>query len=214
MIISLPSGTEQLPPASRDRSSCLIRRGSRARISLRSAIEATKRPTSACASASFEVQARSQLIGIAASIVSISASVGIAVEHSSREATMAPAALAYCSTFSSGQPASSPWHSDPPKESPAPRPFSGWIGIGGDSTRSVRVLASTPLGPCLTIGQLDPGGQQRVGGPLRLGLADRDLALLAVADGDGHVRQRPLHLLGGLRRASPRTSAGSPGRAR
>src|SRR5215211_5196740 len=52
--------------------------------------------------------ARCSLGSLPASSVSISASVGMAVEHSSRDATMAPAALARCSTFCSGQPASSP----------------------------------------------------------------------------------------------------------
>src|SRR5207344_3403879 len=88
--------------------------------------------------------ARCSLGSPPASRVSISAWVGIAVEHSSREATMAPAALACRKIFSNGQPASSPWHSEPPKESPAPRPFRGRMGIGGLSTRSLLVLASTP----------------------------------------------------------------------
>ena len=73
---------------------------------------------------------------------------------------MAPAAFAYCSTFSSGQPASSPWHSDPPKESPAPSPFSGVIGSGGTSTRLVRVRPSTPLGPFLTTASSTPASSR------------------------------------------------------
>ena len=75
--------------------------------------------------------------------------VGMAVEHSSREATMAPAALASGSTFSSGQPASRPWHSEPPKESPAPRPFSGWIGIGGETDPLGTGLGQHALGTLL-----------------------------------------------------------------
>src|SRR5215217_8724061 len=90
------------------------------------------------------------------SSVSISASVGMAVEHSSRDATIAPAAFACCSTFCSGQPASRPWQSDPPNESPAPRPLSGRIGMGGDSTRSLLVLAKTPFGPCFTMASSTP----------------------------------------------------------
>ena len=47
------------------------------------------------------------------------------------------------------------------------------------------------LGALLDDGELDAALEQRVGRPLRVGLADGDLALLAVADGDGHVRRAP-----------------------
>src|SRR5699024_11239406 len=53
----------------------------------------------------------------------ISSVAGIAVEHSRRVATTAPATLAKRSRYSRSQPASSPWHRAPPKPSPAPRPL-------------------------------------------------------------------------------------------
>ena len=54
------------------------------------------------------------------------------------------------------QPASRPWHSAPPKASPAPRPLTTSTGNGGTSTRSSRVAARTPLGPCLTTASSTP----------------------------------------------------------
>ena len=56
--------------------------------------------------------------------------------------------------------------------------------------------ASTPRGPCLTTASSHAEVEQGVGGALRVGLADGDLALLAVADGDGDVRECRAHLLG------------------
>src|SRR5699024_6085932 len=82
---------------------------------------------------------------------SISSVVGIAVEHSRREVTMAPAALQRVRIVSRSCPASSPWHREPPKLSPAPRPLITWIRLGATTTCSSAVLPSTPLGPCLTI---------------------------------------------------------------
>ena len=57
---------------------------------------------------------------------------------------------------SSAQPASRPWQSAPPNASPAPRPLTTSTGIGGTSTRSSRVVASTPRGPCLTTASSTP----------------------------------------------------------
>ncbi len=74
-------------------------------------------------------------------------------------------------------------------------------GVGGTSTNSVgppsaRVAPRTPFGPLLDDRDLDAGVQQRLGGAAGFGLADGDLALLLVADGDGHVRQGLADLLG------------------
>ena len=78
----------------------------------------------------------------------------------------------------------------------------------------VRVAASTPLGPCLTTASLDAALEQGVGRPVRVGLADGDLALLAVADGDRHVLERLADLGAWPRPGAARTSAGSRGRGR
>ncbi len=78
-----------------------------------------------------------------ASSASTSAEVGIAVEHSSLDATIAPAALANVSTRSSGRPASRPWQSAPPNPSPPPSPFSTPIFTGGTVTDSEAVSART-----------------------------------------------------------------------
>ena len=51
---------------------------------------------------------------------SISSVVGMAVEHSRRLVTMAPAALQRVSVSSRDWPVSRPWQSEPPKLSPAP----------------------------------------------------------------------------------------------
>jgi hypothetical protein len=75
-------------------------------------------------------------LAYAVSVASTSLSAGIASAHSSRDATSAPAALAKRSTRSSGQPASSPWHSAPPNASPAPSPHTTSTGTGGTSTTS------------------------------------------------------------------------------
>ena len=58
-------------------------------------------------------------------------------------------------------------------------------------------LAQHAAGALLDDGELDAEVEQRVGGSLRVALADRDLALLAVADRDRDMLQRALHLLGG-----------------
>ena len=91
-----------------------------------------------------------------ATIPAVWAVVGIAVEHSRRVATMAPATLAKRSRYSRSQPSSSPKHRAPPKPSPAPRPLTTSTGYGGTSTRSSTVFASTPLGPCLTMASSMP----------------------------------------------------------
>ena len=70
------------------------------------------------------------------------------------------------------------------------------------------------LGALLDDGELDAALEQRVGRALRVGLADGDLALLAVADGDGHVLEGLADLGAAPRPGRPRTSAGSRGRGR
>ena len=63
-------------------------------------------------------------------------------------------------------------------------------------TERVLGLAEHAARALLDDRQFDAEVEQRVGGLVRVGLADGDLALLAVADGDGDVLQRALHLLG------------------
>src|SRR5699024_5710007 len=87
---------------------------------------------------------------------SISSLVGIAVEHSRREVTIAPAALQRVRMVSRSWPARRPWQREPPKLSPAPRPLITWIRFGATTTCSSAVLPSTPLGPCLTIAIFTP----------------------------------------------------------
>ena len=64
--------------------------------------------------------------------------------------------LANAIVRSSPQPDSRPWHSAPPKASPAPRPFTTSTWCTPTSTVSSRVLASTPRGPCLTTASSTP----------------------------------------------------------
>ena len=92
--------------------------------------------------------------------LSSSGSAGIAVEHSMRSQTMAPAVEAAKIVFSSDQPDSRPWHTAPPKASPAPRPFLVVAGVTGISMRSSRVLARVPWGPCLTMASSTPASSR------------------------------------------------------
>src|SRR5690606_27700262 len=87
---------------------------------------------------------------------SISSVVGMAVEHSRRLVTMAPAALQRVSISSRDCPVSRPWQSEPPKLSPGPSPLVSWIRFGATTTWSSAVLPSTPSGPCLTIAICTP----------------------------------------------------------
>ena len=129
-----------------------------------------------------------------ASAASTSAVVGMAVEHSSRPATMAPATLAKRMVRSRAQPSRSPWTRAPPKASPAPSPLTTSTGKVSTSTRSSRGGRENPPWALLDDGQLQSPVQEGVGGPLRVGLADGDLALLGVADGDRDELERALHL--------------------
>ena len=127
---------------------------------------------------------------------STSAVVGIAVEHSSREATIAPATLAN-SRMRSQLPAGEQAVAQGAAEGVAGAEAVDDVDRERAAPRRARraVAASTPLRALLDDGELDAALEQRVGGPLRVGLADRDLALLAVADGDGHVLEGPADLL-------------------
>ena len=91
---------------------------------------------------------------------SSSGSVGMAVEHSRREETMAPAVEAAKMVFSRDHPDSRPWQMAPPKASPAPRPFFVVTEVTGISTRSVRVLASVPSRPCFTMASSTPASRR------------------------------------------------------
>src|SRR5215211_5519341 len=73
-----------------------------------------------------------------------------------RDATSAPAAFANRSVRSSGQPASSPWQSAPPKASPAPRPLTTSTSTGSTSTSSSPDAATTPSLPRLTTARSGP----------------------------------------------------------
>ena len=70
--------------------------------------------------------------------------------------------------------------------------------VRGDDHVLVGRLAEHAPGPLLDDRDLHAGLEQRVGRPLGLGLADGDLALLLVADGDGGVLERLAVLLAGL----------------
>src|SRR5438128_1250315 len=59
----------------------------------------------------------------------------------------------------------------------------------------VRGRGKDPLGALLDHGQLQAALQERIGSPLRIGLADSDLALLPVADRDGDVLEGLADLL-------------------
>ena len=115
---------------------------------------------------------------------STSRSVGIAVEHSRRDATMAPALLAKRRVRSRSQPSSSPWQKAPPKASPAPE------AVGDldrhrrhDEPFTRRGHREHALGPLLDDGELDPAVEQRLGGVLGVVGAHGDAALLEVSDG-------------------------------
>ena len=125
-----------------------------------------------------------------------------------------PAALAKRRTRSRSQPASSPWQSAPPKPSPEPRPLITLTRCGRTSTLSSRVFASTPFGPCLTIASSTPRSSSASAARARIGLADGDLALLAVADRDGHVLEGAADLAGRGGGRRPEHRAGSRGRGR
>ena len=107
---------------------------------------------------------------------------------------MAPAALARCSTLPRSHPASRPWASEPPKLSPAPSPLTRHRDRRRLDALAVAGLAEHALRALLDDGDLDAGVEQRVGGAFGVGLADRDLALLAVADGDGDLAEDLLDL--------------------
>ena len=83
---------------------------------------------------------------------------------------------------------------------------------GRTSTRSSRSRASTPSGPCLTTASSSPRSSRASAARFGSRLADRDLALLAVADGDGRRARGPCRPRRWPRRGRPRTSAGSRGR--
>ena len=76
-------------------------------------------------------------------------------------------------------------------------------GVGRHLDALVAGRGEHPLGPLLDDGELDAALEQRVGGPLGVGLADGDLALLAVADGDGDVLEGAADLLARLGRVGP-----------
>ncbi len=77
-----------------------------------------------------------------------SGGVGMADEQARREATRAPAALAWRMVRSRSQPASRPWQSEPPKASPNAEAVDHLDRHRGTSARvPSRCTASTPRGP-------------------------------------------------------------------
>ena len=83
-------------------------------------------------------------------------------------------------------PASRPCTSAPPKASPAPRPHTTSTRRAATTVSAARGGDQHAVGAELDDGELDATGEQRVGGGLGRGHSHRDLALLAVADGDRH----------------------------
>lgn len=69
--------------------------------------------------------------------------------------------------------------------------------VGRHRHRRVLRLAEDTARTLFDDGQLDTEVEQRVGGLVRVGLADGDLTLLTVADRDRDMGQRLAHLLGG-----------------
>jgi hypothetical protein len=62
-------------------------------------------------------------------------------------------------------------------------------GTGGTSTSPAAARREHALGALLDDGELDARVVQRLRGGVRVAYADRGLALVEVADGDGDVRQ-------------------------
>ena len=104
-------------------------------------------------------------------------------------ATIAPATLANSRTRRRSQPASRPWHERAAEGVAGAEAVDDLDGEGRHLDALVAGRGEHPLGALLDDGELDAALEQRVGRPLRVGLADGDLALLAVADGDGDVRR-------------------------
>ena len=181
-------------------------RGSRARISVRSATAigwscAVHRASSAGATAGRRAVALDLGRGRHG---------GGALEACRRRC--APATLANSRTRRRSQPASRPWHEGAAEGVAGAEAVDDLDREGRHLDALVAGRGEHALGALLDDGELDAALEQGVGGTLRVGLADGDLALLAVADGDGDVLERLADLRARPRPGRPRTSAGSRGR--
>ena len=94
-------------------------------------------------------------------MASSSATVGMASAQARREATSAPAALAYSAQRAGSQPDSSPCTSAPPNASPAPRPQTTSTGCGGTTVVPSAVATSTPSPPIFTSASSTPRASSR-----------------------------------------------------
>ena len=94
-------------------------------------------------------------------MASSSATVGMASAQARREATRAPAALAYSAQRAGSQPDSSPCTSAPPNASPAPRPQTTSTGCGGTTVAPSAVATSTPSPPIFTSASSTPRASSR-----------------------------------------------------
>ena len=136
----------------------------------------------------------------------------MASEQAIRKATIAPAALANLTTRARSQPASRPWHSAPPKASPAPRPFTTSTLSGATRTCPARSAGQHPVRAKLHDRQFGAQVKQRRRDASRVSGPDGDLALVEVADDHSRQRDRLAAPPPGLAGPTSRTSAGSPGR--
>ena len=118
-------------------------------------------------------------------------------------------------TRTRSQPDSNPWHSAPPNASPAPRPHTTSTGYGATRSRVPSAVGHEhTVAAHLDDRRLEAAGEQRVGGPIGIRLADRDLALGAVADRHRDLVEHEVELRRRVGRVASRTAAASRGRAR
>ena len=143
-----------------------------------------------------------------------SASSGMAVEHSSREATMAPATLANSRIRRRSQPPSRPWTSAPPNASPAPSPLTTVDRERRHLDPLVAGGGEHPLGALLDDRELEPPVEQGVGGAVA-GRSRRRRPRTPRGCRRRWSRARaPSRPARGRRRRRARTSAASRGRGR
>ena len=140
--------------------------------------------------------------------------VGMASAHASREATMAPAALAYSAMRTGSQPASRPWTSAPPKASPAPSPQTTSTGCGATTVAAVRRGDEDALAAHLDQGELDAAVEQPVGGLVRVAVPTATSTSARLPTTTVTCVEHRVVLARAPPPARARTSAASRGRAR
>ena len=159
-------------------------------------------------------QRRCSSSGSRSRMASTSAVVGMAVEHSSRRCDERAGDVGEAQDALEAPAFEQPVAERAAEGVAGAEPVDDVDEVAAGPRRSRRaVLASTPFGPCLTIASSHAALEQGVGRAERLGLADRHLALLAIADRDGGVLERQRRPARSPPRDPPRTSAGSRGRA-